>query len=195
MMHLPHDYRHGVWGYYGLSASEFYRCKAGHVVIFVDLAGKLWMNFPAAAMAEAKRQGVDMIIKKIINPQRVRRIDGGFSFIPHRFLTQGFLASLEQKELLLYLFLVLAADRYGLSYYSYEHICSLLHLNTEQYITARDGLIKKDLIAFDGTLFQVLELPQKPLPGPTVSASRTKNQNPVPIAQLIQQSLKGIRHE
>ena len=57
-MQLPHGHRHGVWGYYGLWASEFCRCKAGHVVIFVDLAGKSWMNFPAAAMAEAKRQGV-----------------------------------------------------------------------------------------------------------------------------------------
>jgi hypothetical protein len=64
--------------------------------------------------------------------------------------------------LLLYVFLVLAADRYGLSYYSDDRICSLLQLSTEQYITARDGLIKKDLIAFDGTLFQVLDLPPKP---------------------------------
>ena len=63
-----------------------------------------------------------------------------------------------------------------------------------QYITARDGLIKKDLIAFNGTLFQVLDLPQKPLPGSAVSR-RSKNKNPVPIAQVIQQSLKGICHE
>ncbi len=26
-----------------------------------------------------------MIKKKIIEPERIRRIDGGFSFIPHRF--------------------------------------------------------------------------------------------------------------
>ena len=135
-----------------------------------------------------------MIQKKIINSQRVRRIDGGFSFIPHRFLTQGFLASLGQKELLLYLFLILAADRNGLSYYSYDRICSLLQLSVEQYITARDGLIKKDLLAFNGTLFQVLELPPKPLSGSAVSR-RSKNQNPVPIAGVIQQSLKGIGHE
>jgi hypothetical protein len=104
-----------------------------------------------------------MIKKKIINPQRLRRINGGFSFIPHRFLTDGFLASLQQQELMLYVFLVLAADRHGLSYYSYERICSLLHLSVEQYIEARDGLIEKDLIAFDGTLFQVLELPAIPI--------------------------------
>ena len=135
-----------------------------------------------------------MITKKVLAADRIRRIDGGFSFIPHRFLTDGFLTSLQQQELLLYLFLVLAADRYGLSYYSYKRICSLLHLGVEQYITARDGLINKDLIAFDGTLFQVLDLPQKPSQVPMPS-HRTSNENPVPIAQLIQQSLKAIGHE
>jgi len=63
-----------------------------------------------------------MITKEIINPHRVRRINGGFSFIPHRFVTDGFLSSLNQRELLLYLFLVLVSDRYGLSFYSYDAI-------------------------------------------------------------------------
>ena len=103
-----------------------------------------------------------MITKKVLAADRIRRINGGFSFIPHRFLTDGFLKSLSQFELLLYIFLVLTADRHGLSYYSYERICSLLHLSVEQYIAARDGLIEKDLIAFDGTLFQVLSLPSSP---------------------------------
>jgi hypothetical protein len=98
-----------------------------------------------------------MIQKKILKPERIRRIDGGFSFIPHRFLTDGFLASLDQKQLLLYLFLVLVSDRHGLSFYSYDAICSLLQLSLDAYIEARDGLIQKDLIASDGTIFQVLE--------------------------------------
>ena len=101
-----------------------------------------------------------MIKKRILNPQRIRRIEAGFSFIPHRFLTQGFLASLQQKELLLYLFLVLASDRHGLSFYSYDAICSLLQLSVDEYIEARNALIDKDLIDFDGTLYQVLELPR-----------------------------------
>lgn len=103
-----------------------------------------------------------MIRKKILNPDRIRAIKGGFSFIPHRFVTDGFLSSLNQSELLLYLFLVLVSDRYGLSYYAYDSICSLLQLTLDDYIAARDGLLKKDLIAFDGTLFQVLQLPDKP---------------------------------
>ena len=104
-----------------------------------------------------------MLKKKVIIPERVRCIDGGFSFIPHRFLLEGFLASLNQKELLLYLFLILASDRNGLSYYSYDRICMLMQFNLDEYIAARDGLIAKDLIAFDGSLFQVLALPPKPV--------------------------------
>ena len=103
-----------------------------------------------------------MVTKKVLNPDRLRRIEGGFSFIPHRFISDGFLSSLNQRELLLYLFLCLVTDRNGLSYYSYDAICSLLQLTVDEYIGARDGLIEKDLIAFDGTLFQVLNLPQRP---------------------------------
>jgi hypothetical protein len=71
------------------------------------------------------RRGV-MVKKKILNPDRIRRITAGFSFIPHRFLGDGFLSSLQQKELLLYLFLVIVSDPHGLSFYSYDAICSLL---------------------------------------------------------------------
>jgi hypothetical protein len=112
-----------------------------------------------------------MVRKKIINPHRVRSIKDGFSFIPHRFVTDGFLTSLSQTQLLLYLFLVLVSDRYGLSYYAYDSICSLLQLTLDDYIQARDALLKKDLIAFDGTIFQVLELPLKP---PVSKASKPK---------------------
>jgi len=121
--------------------------------------------------------------KKILEPSRLRHIDGGFSFIPHRFLTDGFLASLTQTELLLYLFLVLVSDRYGLSFYSYDSICSLLQLSADDYMEARDGLMEKDLIAFDGIIFQVLELPQRPRQ--TGALERRRSQ----IANLIRQSL------
>ncbi|WP_155318979.1 helix-turn-helix domain-containing protein [Desulfosarcina alkanivorans] len=134
-----------------------------------------------------------MIKKKVLNPDRIRRIHGGFSFVPHRFLSQGFLSSLQQKEILLYLLLVLASDRHGLSFYSYDTICSLLQMNLDQYINARNGLIDKDLIAFDGTVFQVLELPATPVLSPTtlqVDSKPTKQQ--VSIARLVDRSLKRM---
>ena len=128
-----------------------------------------------------------MIKKRIINPHRVRSIKGGFSFIPHRFVTDGFLSSLNQSELLLYLFLVLVSDRYGLSYYAYDSICSLLKLTLDDYIAARDGLLKKDLIAFDGTLFQVLQLPDKPS-----KQSRSKPDERVAVEKLARGLFKEV---
>lgn len=126
-----------------------------------------------------------MIKKKILNPVRVRQINGGFSFIPHRFVLDGFLAALGQKELLLYLFLVLVSDRNGLSFYSYDTICTLLELSLDEYIASRNSLMDKDLIAFDGTLFQVLDLPGK-LP------DRQKREVRSPVDKLIQQTAKGF---
>jgi hypothetical protein len=103
-----------------------------------------------------------MIEKRILCQERVRKIAGSFAFIEHRFLRDGFFVALGHHELLLYVFLVLAADRFGVSFYNYDRICSLLGLSVEEYIEARNLLIDKDLIAFDGTLFQVLSLPEKP---------------------------------
>ena len=126
-----------------------------------------------------------MIKKKVLNPQRLRQINGGFSFIPHRFVLDGFLATLDQKELLLYLFLVMVSDRNGVSFYSYDRICTLLELNLEQYLASRNSLIEKDLIAFDGTLFQVLSLPHK-LP------QQPKREDRSPVDELIQNSVRGF---
>lgn len=94
---------------------------------------------------------------------RVRQINGSFAFIEHRFLRHGFWTTLGYHELLLYFFLVLVSDRQGLSFYSYDKICSLLAISLDEYIMARDNLINKDLIAFDGTFFQVLSLPRIPV--------------------------------
>jgi len=128
-----------------------------------------------------------MIKKKVLRAERIRRIESGFSFIPHRFLTDGFLSSLDQKELLLYFFLVLVSDRQGLSFYSYDAICSLLQLSVDDYIRARDALIEKDLIASDGTLFQVLDLPPKP----QALSRREKSPHHHEVRRLISQALGG----
>jgi hypothetical protein len=128
-----------------------------------------------------------LIKKKVLRVERIRQIERGFSFIPHRFLTEGFLASLDQREVLLYFFLVLVSDRQGLSFYSYDAICSLLQLSVDDYLLARDGLIEKDLIAFDGTLFQVLDLPAMP----SVGAGRGLRPHQPKLRHRIGQTLQG----
>lgn len=128
-----------------------------------------------------------------ILPQRVRAIGGrSFAFLPHRFLREGFFASLAPDELRLYVLLVLAADRNGLSFYHYDSICSLLEIPLEAYLRARNALIDKDLIAFDGTRFQVLSLPDQPHfdnPEPILGDQDCSDRDPATIRSLIRQSI------
>jgi hypothetical protein len=101
-----------------------------------------------------------MIRKKVLAPNRVRSTGKSFCFISHRFLTDGFLQSLTRHELALYIFLVLASDQNGLSFYADKTICLILGFKDNEYVFARSCLIHKDLVLYDGTLFQVLSLPE-----------------------------------
>lgn len=130
--------------------------------------------------------------KPLVN-HRIRTITGSFAFIEHRFLRHGYWASLGHHELLLYFFLVMVADRQGLSFYSYDKICSLLTLSVDDYILARDLLINKDLLAFDGTFFQVLSLPPEPIIRSQLLKEKAdmEREDPATIHQLI----KGGLHD
>lgn len=134
------------------------------------------------------------IYKQPLIPDRVRTISGGFSFIPHRFITGHFFTSLSQHELLIYFLLVLVGDRQGLSYYSQDRLCMMLRLSLDDFIAARNGLIEKSLIAFDGFLFQVLSLPEKPLDmpqAPLMDRHDFENNDPLTIRRLITESLNA----
>ena len=104
-----------------------------------------------------------MIQKRVLFPERVRAINGSFGFLEHHFLRNGSWESLSHHELLLYIFLVMVSDKNGLSYYGYDKICRILKVDVDEYIDARNGLLDKDLIGFDGRLFQVLSLPRRPV--------------------------------
>nr|WP_320011988.1 hypothetical protein [uncultured Desulfobulbus sp.] len=131
-------------------------------------------------------------MRNALLPERVRTINGSFAFIEHRFLSHGFWASITHHELLLYFFLIMVADRQGLSFYSYDKICSLLMLSLDEYLWARDSLINKDLIAFDGTFFQVLSLPAEPIRQTKLLRKQKDMQlsDPATIDQLLRQSLE-----
>lgn len=92
----------------------------------------------------------------------------------------------------MYLFLVIVADRNGLSYYSYDKICILLRICVDDYILARNALIEADLIAFDGYLYQVLSLPDQivhSLPTEMKTQKEMQQHDPATIRQLIVHSL------
>jgi hypothetical protein len=132
-----------------------------------------------------------MIQKRPLIAHRVRTIRGSFAYIEHRFLRDGFFGSLSQHELLLYFFLVLVSDRNGLSFYSYDKICSLLEMDIDDYLEARNQLIEKDLIAFDGRLFQVLSLPDRQGDVPAVilkTPMDMERRDPATIYQVCRQA-------
>jgi len=135
-----------------------------------------------------------MIEKTPLIPHRVRKIKGSFAFIEHRFLRDGFWSRLDHHELVLYFFLVMAGDRNGISFYCYDRICTLLGLSVDDYLLARNALIEKDLIAFDGRVFQVLSLPEKVVGNfrePLKNPEEMKRHDPATIHQLAVHSLGG----
>lgn len=138
-----------------------------------------------------------MIAKAPLDHDRVRKIAGSFAFIEHRFLRDGFWSELNHHELLLYVFLVMVGDRNGLSYYSYDKICTLLRICVDEYILARDTLIEKDLIAFDGHLFQVLSLPDTPettQPELLKTSQQMMRHDPATISRIIENEFGNNSH-
>ena len=137
-----------------------------------------------------------MIQKTPLAKHRVRFINGSFAWISHRFIRQGFWESLTHHELLVYLFLVIVGDRQGISYYSFDKICSLVAITPDEYIFARDSLIDKDLISFDGHLFQVLSLPEHVTSKPQVpllTKEDMQREDPATINQIIVNSFRRGR--
>jgi hypothetical protein len=64
-------------------------------------------------------------------------------------------------------------------------------LAPDDYIRARNGLMAKDLLAFDGTRFQVLDLPEKPVPQHDLEEHALKvleDNDPATIKMLIRES-------
>jgi hypothetical protein len=140
---------------------------------------------------------VAMMEKSPLCPQRVRKITGSCACLEHRFVRDGFWTSLTHHELLLDVFVVLVADRNGLSYYSFEKVCALLQLSLDDYLIARNALIKQDRIAFDGHLLQGLSLPPRPVlhpPKPLHSAQQMAQADPATIRHIVRHSL-GADHD
>ncbi len=140
--------------------------------------------------------GGRMIHRAPPRPDRIRRPAGGFAFVPNRFLHEGFFASLDHVERSLYLFLLLAGDRNGVSFYGHERICSTLEASLDDYIAARNGLIGKDLVAFDGTRFQVLSLPAAPVlepRPPLITDDDFEEHDPATVRRIVRASLDRRR--
>jgi hypothetical protein len=91
------------------------------------------------------------IMKKyhIPQPKNIRKIKDSFAWIDHRLMRNGFLETMTHHDMVLYLFLILAADRNGVSFYRKEKICQAVSLDFSQFEIARDRLVNTNLIVFE----------------------------------------------
>jgi len=87
------------------------------------------------------------VIKRVLCPQRLRRVPRQFSWIDHRLVRDRHIVGRSAEALALYLFLVTVADGAGLSYYSDPGICQLLPLDGAALARARRELLAAGLIA------------------------------------------------
>lgn len=96
--------------------------------------------------------------KRVLNPQRLRKVPPQFSWIDHRLVQENHFIRCDHSSWALYLFLVSVADVDGLSYYSDASLMRRLKMDELQLSLSRRQLIQNGLIAYEQPLYQVLSL-------------------------------------
>ena len=96
--------------------------------------------------------------KRILCPERLRRIPPHFNWIDHRLVSERHIDELSHQACALYLFLVTAADRYGLSYYGERTLQRRLSMDCSLLSDSFDELVRAELVCRDTPLCQVLSL-------------------------------------
>jgi hypothetical protein len=96
--------------------------------------------------------------KRVLRPDRLRRVPPQFSWIDQRLVRDRLLERCDVQALALYLVLVTVADAQGLSYYGEASLARLLSMPAARLIQARADLMRVDLIAYERPLYQVLSL-------------------------------------
>jgi hypothetical protein len=124
--------------------------------------------------------------KKILCPQRLRRMPGQFSWIDQRLVREGYLQRCDHGALALYLVLVTVADAEGLSYYSEGRLERLLQREHVPLLRARPQLCQADLIGYQAPLYQVLAL-DSPQEASGVREPATRGGPARPLADILRQ--------
>jgi hypothetical protein len=128
-----------------------------------------------------------MIAKRLLRPERLRKVPAQFSWVDHRLVRQNFISRCEPSALAFYLFLVTVADAQGLSYYSDVALGRYLKMDLAQLTAARIQLQQADLIAYEKPLYQVLSL-DEPTGGPSDPQRQGKVQS---LGEVLRRALGG----
>jgi hypothetical protein len=130
------------------------------------------------------------IKKRILYPERLRRIPGQFSWIDQRLVRDRHLQQCDHGALALYLVLVTVADAEGLNYYSEATLERMLNMERAQLLHARAQLVQAGLVAYQKPLYQVLSL-ELPLEGGGVAEPSARSGQSMPVADILRRIIGG----
>jgi hypothetical protein len=132
-----------------------------------------------------------MPIKRLLCPQRLRRIPRQFSWVDQRLVREHYIERCTPEALALYLLLVTVADAQGLSYYADRSLCRLLSLPPPALEPARAELLRAGLIAYQAPLYQVLAL--ECAPGMRAASAPARRAAPEPLSAALARVQRRFR--
>jgi hypothetical protein len=130
------------------------------------------------------------IKKRILCPERLRRIPGQFSWIDQRLVRDRYLQQCDHGALALYLVLVTVADADGLSYYSEPTLERMLNMEHGQLLNARRQLCQAGLLVYEKPLYQILSL-ELPLESGGVAEPVARSGQTMPVADILRRIVGG----
>jgi hypothetical protein len=119
--------------------------------------------------------------KRVLNPERLRKIPPQFSWIDHRLVRDNYFCRCDHCAWVLYLFLTSVGDVDGLSYYSDASLMRRLTMDQLGLSASRQQLVRAGLIAYEKPLYQVLSLEP-------VGSARS---GPISVGELLRQAMGG----
>jgi hypothetical protein len=114
--------------------------------------------------------------KRLLNPERLRKVPPQFSWIDHRLVQQNYFTRCDHSAWALYLFLASVADAEGLSYYSDASLMRRLKMDPLGLSASRQQLVQAGLLAYEKPFYQVLSLEpaEAPRSGPISVGERLR---------------------
>ena len=119
--------------------------------------------------------------KRLLNPERLRKVPPQFSWIDHRLVQQDYFTRCDHSAWALYLFLASVADAEGLSYYSDASLMRRLKMDPLGLSASRQQLVQTGLLAYEKPFYQVLSL--EPAEAP--------RSGPISVGELLRRAMGG----
>ena len=125
--------------------------------------------------------------KRVLAPDRLRRVPRQFSWIDQRLLWDRHFKRCSVSAWGLYLFLLVVGDARGLSYYSDASVCGWLSVSGEELAELRHELLTAGVIAYQAPLYQVLSL------GAVAPSVRPNLSQPAAVGDVLRKIIEGAK--